>query len=404
MSKFNVHQVHPLIENANTYILQKKYVSIYSQDRDQLKYPDPANFEIELPQDYTNVQTIKLSSWSFPANYSVFSYANGNVSMIFQMRFVYNPDDHGVTDPLVKAIYLALTENPDKEYLFQIEIGFYNPDQMARELTNKMNEAITNQIISFLQKNPEYSYLLEIFVEYTDFVIVYNSVSQILVFGNKNSGFYLPNDAEFYKIENLIRNGSCRIDIGELPSFSNWGLPSFLGFTRCPETALPAKNVSGYRFYYGDVSIPGDNGVWILPNLPGAKVWYLQAPIKINLMGGAYFFLEIDSGTSFNCIDETSPYNVSQYTITTNGTNGIVNAAFAKIAVPTTPISQWFDNDMTPYKWFDPPAERIRRLKIKIRYHNNALVNFGSFEYSFMLEFAMLTPQIQRKSSVYNFS
>jgi len=43
MSKFNVQQVHPLIENANTYILQKKYVSIYSQDRDQLKYPDPAN-------------------------------------------------------------------------------------------------------------------------------------------------------------------------------------------------------------------------------------------------------------------------------------------------------------------------------------------------------------------------
>jgi hypothetical protein len=101
-----------------------------------------------------------------------------------------------------------------------------------------------------------------------------------------------------------------------------------------------------------------------------------------------------------NCIDETSPWNLSEFTAHTNKTNGIVNSSFAKIPIPTTPISQWFDNDMEPYKFFNPPAERIRKLNIRLRYHNGQNVDFGNFEYSFMLEFNLLTPQQERTYSV----
>ena len=90
--------------------------------------------------------------------------------------------------------------------------------------------------------------------------------------------------------------------------------------------------------------------------------------------------------------------------ITTNQTNGIVNSAFAKIAIPTTPISQWFDNNETnPYKWFDPPMERLRKLKIKLRYHDGTLVDFSGFDYSFMLELTLLNPQIPRNMNVSKF-
>jgi hypothetical protein len=106
-------------------------------------------------------------------------------------------------------------------------------------------------------------------------------------------------------------------------------------------------------------------------------------------MGPAYFYMEIAQN---NCISETSPYNLSLFTQTTNVTNGVVNSAFAKISVPATPLSQWFDRDSAPYKFFLPPAERIRKLKIRLRYHNNELVDFGSFDYSFMLEFLVLLP------------
>ena len=139
----------------------------------------------------------------------------------------------------------------------------------------------------------------------------------------------------------------------------------------------------------------GDNGYWLVPNpnLPGAQVYYVECPYKINIMGPAYFYMEI---AQYNCIDETSPFNLSLFTQTTNQTNGVVNSAFAKIAVPTTPLGQWFDRDSMPYKFFLPPAERIRRLKIRIRYHNGEIVDFGSFDYSFMLEFLVLLPTQNR--------
>jgi hypothetical protein len=133
-----------------------------------------------------------------------------------------------------------------------------------------------------------------------------------------------------------------------------------------------------------------------VPVLPKASVYFLQAPAKINFMGPAYMYMEIDG---LNCIDETNPYNLSEFTTHSNETNSRVLSSFAKIPVPSTPISQWFDDDQKPYKYFNPPAERIRKLKVKLRYHDGQEVDFGLFEYSFMLEFTLLRHQNERKYS-----
>ena len=83
-----------------------------------------------------------------------------------------------------------------------------------------------------------------------------------------------------------------------------------------------------------------------------------------------------------------------------NGNTGfLVNSALAKIPILSTPLSQWYDNSSSPYKWYLPPAERIRRLKFRFRYHNGRLVNFGSSNYSFTLKFVLQTPQILRSSN-----
>jgi hypothetical protein len=299
---------------------------------------------------------------------------------------------------LLQAIYAALSSDPKTNYLFDIEVGFYNPTQMATELTNKMNLAVTNHILTFFGNHPEYVDVVALFQGYQEFVVVYNSVVQKLIFGNRSSGFDFPNDSIVYQEIEIVRRAECRINPSELPSFSNWGLPAFLGFVRCPALSIQAADENAYRFYYGSALRPGDSGVWITPSYPGASVYFLQAPLKINFMGPSYIFMELDDGNiTLNCIDETSPYNLSRFTQTTNQTNGVVNSCFAKIPVPTTPLSQWFDNDMVPYKWFDPPAERIRRLRIKMRYHNGSLVDFGSFSWSIMIEFIMFKPQIPKK-------
>jgi hypothetical protein len=106
-----------------------------------------------------------------------------------------------------------------------------------------------------------------------------------------------------------------------------------------------------------------------------------------------------------NCLDETSPYNPSEFISSRpNTTNGVVNAAFAKISVPSTPVTQWFDRNSLPYKFYDPPADKIRKLNIRLRYHNNQLVDFGAFNYSFTLEFTVMLSQFNRKLTVVNFT
>ena len=417
MSSFNTSSTHPLIPNANQYYIERKYVSIHSEDRDILKYPNSSEFEIELPQDYLNVHSAKLSTWSFPANYNVFSPLNFNIAMTFKFIKLYNPGEHGYSDPLTEAIFAGLYSLIGNQYIVRIETGFYNPSQMATELTNKFNESVSNILNEFFTNTPAYNYALALFTGYNRFKIVYNSVGQRLWFGNTADQFEITNN--YINQFNEDNVGTQCIRRNQLPSLADWGLPAYLGFTRCSTISLSAAeveatmnnanniiygynpeiiNVSGDvpRFYYGDVN-PGDNGFWLVPTLPGATVYFLQAPAKINFMGPSYIYLDIDG---LNCIDETSPYNMSQFTLHTNETNGRVNSAFAKIPITTTPIAQWFDSEQAPYKHFNPPSERIRKLKCRLRYHNGQKVDFGLFEYSFMIEFTLLRPQNERKYTI----
>ena len=429
MSKFNLNNNHQLIPNSNQYYVEKKYISIHSEDRDCIKYPNSSEFEIELPQDYLNVQSVRLATWSFPANYSVFSIDTHNVYMTFQFITLYNPGEHSYSDPLTEAIFAGLYYNISNEYIVTIESGFYNPSQMAIELTNKFNQAVTIYLKEFFAdpNYPQYNYAASLFTEYIRFNIVYNEVNQKMWFGNNADQFVLTNSSGSV-FKRLVLNQKCLPGRRtELPNFSDFGLPSFLGFNRLDVTAYSAQEyidtnineqnssiltsiINGVpKFFYIGCSLTTPTvsndpcndylytGYWLIPQLPGATVYYLQAPLKINFMGPSHIYMEIEG---MNCIDETIPYNLSGFTTHTNITNGVVNASFAKIPVICTPITQWFDSGMIPYKYYDPPAERIRKLKLKFRYHNNVLVDFGSFDYSFMLEFTVLKPANDRVYSL----
>ena len=68
----NISNHRPLIENSNQYFFERKFISISSEDRDITKYPNSAEFEMLLPQEYLNVSSARLYSWSFPSNYNVY--------------------------------------------------------------------------------------------------------------------------------------------------------------------------------------------------------------------------------------------------------------------------------------------------------------------------------------------
>jgi hypothetical protein len=397
---FNTSTGHPLIPNVNDYIIYKKYVSIHSEDRDILKYPNSNQFEIEMPEDITNVYSLRLINWTFPANYNSFSFANSNIALFFYITKPYNPGENMVVNPLQQAIFSALFLSSKELFQFTIQEGFYNPTQMVTELQNKFNFVVTQRIKKYLTDN-SLTDLLTQFNEqggYNKFVIVFNAVSSKIWFGNTSDEFMMANEAVSL-IGTLSDNLFCAAK-SQLPEFDNWGLPGNLGLSRCNTTAISIKDsVTGEpftpRFFYGDVN-PGDDGFWLLPDptLTNSFVHFIEPPFKINLMGPAYFYMELNGN---NCIDETSPYAVNKFTLSNNITNGVANSAFAKIAIPTTPISQWFDRDSLPYKMYWPPAERMRKLSIKFRYHNGQLADFGAFPYSFSIEFTTLLPNQPRR-------
>lgn len=419
-NNYTTQSNHPLIPNANDYLYYNKYVSIHSEDRDILKYPKSNSFEIEMPEDLLNVSIIKLTNWTFPSNYSQISKNELNTYMTFKITNPFNPKEQGIELPLQQAIYDALmvNVNNDENYLVDIPEGFYNPEQMCTTLTATFNQIITNYLLTYFQDNNQISFLNEFIAMggYQNFNIVYNVVSQKIWFGNNADAFVLTNLDTFLKKEGL-NDVRCQTRT-RLPSYANWGLPAFLGL---PKLNTPSKSCSIINKIVNDVNIDDKNAYialtnpcntrfyydedgsnWLLPNpnLPGSVIHWVEAEFKINLMGPAYMYLEIEG---LNCIDETAPFNASEFTSTTNITNGIVNSAFAKIAIPTTPISQWFDRDALPYKEYTPPAERMRRLKLKLRYHDGMLVDFGLFDWSIMLEFRLLVPQQIRKYNHTNF-
>jgi hypothetical protein len=400
---YNTSTNHPLIPNANDYIIYKKYVSIHSEDRDVLKYPNSNQFEIEMPEDITNVYSLRLINWTFPSNYNSFSFSNSNIALFFKITNPYNPGANMVFNPLQQAIFTCLFESSTTLFEFTIQEGFYNPTQMVTELQNKFNFVVSQRITAYLTANSLTDLLTQFNDQggYTKFVIVYNSVGQKIWFGNTSDEFMMANEAVSL-IGTLADNVFCASK-AQLPEFDNWGLPANLGLSRCNTTAISIKDsVTGQpftpRFFYGDVN-PGDNGFWLVPDptLTNSVVYFIEPPFKINLMGPAYFYMEL---TGNNCIDETSPYTLNKFTLSTNVTNGITNSSFAKIGIPSTPISQWFDKDSLPYKMYWPPADRIRKLGVKFRYHNGQLVNFGAFPYSFAIEFTQLQSQQNRRTNL----
>ena len=140
---YNLNITHPLIENAQKYTYYRKCLSIHSEDRDYLKYPSSSEFEITLPKDYLNVQSVKLSSWSFPYNMNVFSGSQKNITMTFKINKPYNPGEFDQPNVLQNAIFAGLYNyyNDGNEFIFVIESGNYTPLLMVTEVENKMNQA-----------------------------------------------------------------------------------------------------------------------------------------------------------------------------------------------------------------------------------------------------------------------
>ena len=157
----------------DTYVVQKKIVTIHSEDRDVTKWVSPAQFEIDLPVDFKNVVSMRLEEIDLPLPLYVFSSDDQNVKLTVVIASVV--------------------------YQVQIKEGNYSEVEIARELTGKLNDVTS-----------------------TAFEVVYDVVARKLIFTNA-----VPFELYFNKAESYANCGQPYYE-----NYSKWGLGSYLGFDK----------------------------------------------------------------------------------------------------------------------------------------------------------------------------
>ena len=61
------NSTHPIIQQKNTFSLDRKLLTIHANDREQFFYNNNV-FSIKTPQPYNNVQSLRLTEINFPRN------------------------------------------------------------------------------------------------------------------------------------------------------------------------------------------------------------------------------------------------------------------------------------------------------------------------------------------------
>ena len=233
MSNLILNTSHPFAEREQTYFLDRKLVSIHSNDRDLCKWPNPSHFEIELPENLINVYSLRLINASFPSNLYTFSNSYQNTKI--NISLVH---DINVNNDEARSIFVAY--NLGQQTTITISEGYYDPEQLQNELTGKVNAILTSVI---QQSAIDNSYNLPPGYVYDKFVVKYDKTTHKFNFINLRDNFTIHADFE--------------IPYSDLPcgqpnvwkNYANWGLPYNLGLGR---EEYPSMSVRGGLIYYYD--------------------------------------------------------------------------------------------------------------------------------------------------------
>ena len=354
---FNVQNNQPLIPRQQYYTLDRKLVTIHSEDRDVCKWPNANHFEVELPESIQNVQSLRLAETAMPSHFY-------NISKQFQNNA------------------LVYTTNDGSDNLIELPDGFYTPHQLACVLTGLMTSLTTN------------------------ITVKYDPIIQRFIFYYAAS-FSLKFDHQICYKDNCDNSKTAWCQP------TKWGLGYYLGFDKkeyksvskislsvADDKCIPEgiKNLIKSAVASPTITCCGD-----LPPYNSIGDHLIVSPKFPKLDGEHVIYMELDK---YNSYDEIYPHPSKTSNMYLNTYGGKVKSAFAKIPMlnrPTTcGANPFFDsrNDtLLNLSVYDPPIERIQKLKFTFRYHNGMLVDFQDVPFSFSIEFNSLRNDIEK---VYN--
>jgi len=336
MNSYNLGNSKPLINREQNYVLDRKLLTVHSEDRDITKWPNSNMFEIMLPEPLLNVQSMRLIQATVPGSFFTFSNDYQNTKFNFSVG--------------------------GENYTVEIQEGYYTPDQLTIEITNKMNRVTGGTDASFN--------------------VFYDQVGQKFWFGHTDLSFNL----------NFCQQITYNFNNCEQPivwnNHSKWGLPYYLGFQKICYSSL--TDLSGISF---DYACPNNTTLTNSVDI----IHYIAAPLSFLLTGETCMYLEVDK---YNSYDELYPYNEStRQNYDNNAYSGKVNSAFAKIPIKAHDTNSYDSRTFYLHNLvqYDPPIERIARLKFKLRFHDGRLVNFQNFPFDFTVEFNSLRNEMEKK-------
>ena len=406
----NLQTTHPIIKREDTYWLNRKLFTIHSEDRDKAKWPLSNEFEIECPQQYTNIQSARLTEINFPCNYYNFSNNMQNT----KFRIIIK--DNGLSGTVPGSTFDL--SNLIGEWTIDISNGYYTSNQLATTLAYQLNNNLGTQ-----QKPPSNG---DIFYGWN--VIYHETKQKILIANNFGAEFILDGSFKFdYRNICCYNDGTALYCNGDknyslLPPtvdyferYSKWGFLSYVGFTKKIKynSLLSTQNLIAD---YVDEKCSCSNQIWMEKG--DYNIYYIEPPKVIDILGETVMYMELNY---FNSYDELVPYPDSSYNNLIPGKCGNyykgiapgyntpkyvayrgagINSAFAKIPLIATPKTQIFQSSggfLDNASTYTPPIERITRFKVKFRYHDGRLVDFQENDFNFTLEINQLRNDFDRK-------
>ena len=365
----------------NNFVLERKLVTIHSEDRDIKKWPNSNNFEVQLPDAYQNIHSMRLADITIPINYYTFSTDSQNTKFTFKVI----PKNSSTED--VDPFYANLLSVSNESFQAVIQEGFYEPNELGNELKHRMNQAVTAKHRTNGGGDT-----------YDKFDVFYDKVAQKFWFGNTQDDFILCFDEQIhYELSNYKQPKLWN-------HYTKWGLPSYLGFEKTSYTTT--ADMSGANFAY---MLNDSEWEWLKPATAGIPVYYVKAPNTMNIGGEKIIYMEVEKYSSY---DELEPYSQATTDLfkrtapfkTGNNDYGTkVNSAFAKIPVTTIPHGETFESRngfLQNVTIFDPPLERIHKLKFLFRYHDGRIVDFNDNPLNFTLELHKLRNEIEHTENV----
>lgn len=339
--------------------MNTKILTVHSEDRDIARWPNPNEFEINLPVNYTNIKEINLLNFTNTNNFFNISRSLLNNILIFRLN----------------------SDSQNRQIL--IPDGFYTPDQLALVLTRLFK--LQNLDIYVLYHRIQFRFL---FLCKHSFRLDFRELADNAIPCESPNHFTNPNRM--------------------ILQYAHWGIGYNLGFKNkerydsslnsiIDQTIKNTKEVNKFDICLNDMHniIPNDidiNNIHLL---------YSDGIIDLNIDNIIY--MEIDR---FNFADQIVPYQHRSNWLYCNDYSAAVDSFFAKITLNSDNNNNIINTTTSDGKISfgnfkcKNVVDRIMRLRFKFRYHNGLLVDFNNRNFNFTLEFVQECPELLNKKNI----